>query len=383
MNSEPTKKKYAYFRIGPHPIPNRILAEEFPRRFPQYELVIFDVKNEIRSRPHIVALNFLAMLWEYRGRLLRSDLSWKQAFLGTTFIFRWIKRLAARSIDPSRFAFTFQSDSLYDASVRGIPHFVYTDHTNLANLTYTAFKQNKVKPPAWVALEKTIYENAKLIFTRSTNITRSLMEQYGISAGKIVRVGAGSNVQLPPSEGIERDYRNKNILFVGVDWERKGGPELVQAFQRVLEIHPDAHLTIVGCTPKISVRNCHVVGRVPLEQIVPYYQQASIFCMPTRLEPFGVVFIEAFHFKLPIVATNVGATPDFIIDGTNGYLVEPGDIEVLSARLIDLLENPARCRSMGEEGYRLVRQSYSWEQVSKAIAVNINQSINDKKETDI
>ena len=68
--------------------------------------------------------------------------------------------------------------------------------------------------------------------------------------------------------------------------------------------------------------------------------------MPTHLEPFGVVFLEAMQASLPIIATKVGAVPDFIKDNWNGILVEPGDIDGIANGLIKLLENPILCQQL-------------------------------------
>jgi glycosyltransferase involved in cell wall biosynthesis len=167
-------------------------------------------------------------------------------------------------------------------------------------------------------------------------------------------------------------YDRKNILFVGVDWERKGGPELVEAFRAVRDRFPDARLTIVGCSPRIDMPGCEVAGKVPLADVHQYFEQASIFCLPTRLEPFGVVFVEALHHKLPIVATNVGAIPDFVIEGESGYLVPPRAVELLAQALVSLIGDPEKCRQFGEKGFNLARERYSWERVGARIRETVN-----------
>ena len=128
----------------------------------------------------------------------------------------------------------------------------------------------------------------------------------------------------------------KNILFVGVEWERKGGVQLFEAFKLVLKKIPDATLTIVGCAPSIQHLNVNVVGKISIEKVPDYYNQASVFCMPTRLEPFGIVFLEAMYHQLPIVASNIGAANDFIEDNKNGYLLPPDDTVGISNQLIYL-----------------------------------------------
>ena len=276
-----------------------------------------------------------------------------------------------KRIAQGNYAFSFQMQSLFDASTPGLAHFVYTDHTHLENRHYTTTGAPNLYSPAWIELERQIYQNAAITFLRSSNVRRSLIEEYGCPPEKAVLVYAGSNAKVSPVKTKNTDYTKPAILFVGLDWKRKGGQDLVEAFKLVREKFPGASLTIVGADPDLQVPGCKVVGKVPPEALDRYYQEASLFCLPTYLEPFGIVFIEAMTAHLPIVATRVGAIPDFVEEGRNGFLVEPGDIPGLANSLLRLLENPALCRSFGEASFQLTRDRYSWEAVGDQFKQNI------------
>jgi glycosyltransferase involved in cell wall biosynthesis len=114
-----------------------------------------------------------------------------------------------------------------------------------------------------------------------------------------------------------------------------------------------------------------VIGPVKPEELDSYYQQASVFCLPTHLEPFGIVFIEAMTAHLPIVATNVGAIPDFVEEGRNGWLVQPGDVQGIAEALLKLLENPQMCYTFGQYSYQLTKERYSWKAVGERFRQNI------------
>src|SRR5262249_34383149 len=154
----------------------------------------------------------------------------------------------------------------------------------------------------------------------------------GCPAEKVICVGVGGNARAEPEEAAEpgRDGR-RHIVFVGRVWQQKGGPTLVEAFRRVLLGHSDARLTIVGGSPSLDVPNCHVAGKVTLPETSRFYREASVFCMPTTLEAFGISFIEAMSHHLPVIGTSIGAMPDFVEEGRNGYLVRPYDVETLAA----------------------------------------------------
>jgi len=354
------QKKIAFIRMGPWPAANESVLQTFREVFPDSELDVIDVKDLVKRRKDIVLMNVLFAIREYGLDILLGRHTLRECFFRTTYFFDIVRSLIAKHLSKDTFEFSFQMQSLFDAKTENLHNFVYTDHTHLANLHYPDFDRRKLFSKSWIEREKTIYQHASMVFTRSTNIARSVMDQYACEPNKVSCVYAGSNVKVDSVPTAGRDYRAKNILFVGIDWKRKGGPDLLEAFRSVLRVHPDAQLTIVGCSPPASVPNCNIVGRVPLDQVRTYYERASVFCLPTRLEPFGVAFIEALAHRLPVVATNIGAIPDFVLDGEDGYLVETNNVEQLAQALIDLLGDPEKCQVFGERGYHLVSTRYTW-----------------------
>lgn len=365
--------KIAFVRPRPYPPANEVMAQMMKKSYPDCEVEVIEVYDRIKRRKDVVLINLFHVFKEYGPDILAGKKSLKHAFWRTRYIFKAIKMMMAELLSHGGYRFSFQMQSLFDASAEGVPHFLYTDHTHLENLYYPDYDRAKLFARPWVELEKTIYQNTAINFTRSANISRSLVEQYDCPDHKIVCVRAGSNVDTGNLHKDCDSYARKNILFVGIDWNRKGGPDLVEAFKLVLQAHPDARLTIVGCKPEIDLPNCDIVGRLPLGEIGKYYQRASVFCLPTTLEPFGIVFIEALSHKLPVVATNIGAIPDFVLEGENGYLVAPRDVKRLAEKLIELLREPEKCRAFGARGYQLVMEKYTWDNVVGTMKQHIGQ----------
>ena len=98
---------------------------------------------------------------------------------------------------------------------------------------------------------------------------------------------------------------------------------------------------------------------------------ASVFCLPTRAEPFGIAVVEAFHHRLPVVASNIGAMPDLVRNGESGRLVPPDNPAALADALVALLSDPAQCRRMGERGCEIAREHYSWDAVGDKVRAGI------------
>ena len=380
------RKHIAFIRPKEWPLANRIVEGILKEQFPEYKMELIDISALVRKRPGLILANSIATLRLYGKDIASGKKKFRLAFWRTPFIFHQIRKLVRKIINNGDFVFSFQIQSLFDASTPGIPHFVYTDHTHLENRHYGAKDGGNLYSPRWIALEMEIYQNSALTFVRSSNVRRSLIEDYGCLSKSVALVYAGSNASVSSMKSATVDYTQRNILFVGLDWRRKGGPDLIEAFKIVRQKHPDATLTIVGAQPDIDLPGCQVVGKVPPQELDRYYQNTSIFCLPTYLEPFGIVFIEAMTARLPIVATTVGAIPDFVEDGKNGWLVQPGDIPGIAAALLKLLENPAMCRDFGDIGFRLTQERYSWDAVGRRFRrhiLNKLDEINDSTGEDL
>ena len=370
------RKKILHFRIWSSPPISASVEEMLRSSFPEYTLEIVSLWDLIKPDKKLVGRNALAVLKEYGWDILTGKLKFKNAFFRTTFLFDHVRDLAGKiGGGKSDIAFTFQLQSIFDTHIQGIPHFVYTDHTHLANLQYSPWLKVNLFSAEWICREKTIYDHADRIFTRSSNISRSLIDQYGVTEEKVVCVYAGANTPLPEIDPDKKDYSAKNILFVGMDWERKGGPDLVDAFQSVQKKYSDAILTVVGSRVNLELPGINCVGKVPLEELNRYYQQATIFCMPSRNEPFGVVFVEAMANALPIVAARIGALPDMVQERQNGFLIEPGNVQELAKALDELLGDEKKRRKFGKNSWQISRNRYNWRTVGKIICKNIEKFI--------
>jgi glycosyltransferase involved in cell wall biosynthesis len=365
-------RSFAFIKFGEFSSANDRILEQLCRQYPDLDADVIDVSNfNVVRRSDAVPL-LISVAREYGPLACLTRRRLLNRVIRTEYCFKKIRAHLLQRLSREQYLFTFQTQSLFDASVAGTPHFVYTDHTHLANLYYPGKVRTPMASAAWRELEKSIYQNASKNFTMSSHISRSLIEQYGCARAQVECVFAGSNAPADyvGNTGRER-FAHKKILFVGVDWERKGGPVLLEAFRKVRRSHPTAELIIVGCSPEVSMAGCRVVGRVPLEDVANFYRSASVFCLPTTVEPFGFVFLEAFSHGLPIVATNIGAIPDFVQNGRSGYLVDSNDVEQLANRLGELLGDPDRCAAFGARGRALVSNRYTWSSTVERIARHI------------
>jgi phosphatidylinositol alpha-1,6-mannosyltransferase len=166
---------------------------------------------------------------------------------------------------------------------------------------------------------------------------------------------------------------------------RKGQDVLVRALPLVQQRIPDAALLIVGGGPslprlqalaaEVGVANDVVLtGSVPWEELPAHYDAGDVFAMPCRsryagleVEGLGIVFLEASATGLPVVAGRSGGSPDAVLDGETGYVVDGSSVTEVAGRLADLLADPALARRMGEAGRRWVEQEWRWDVLAQRL----------------
>lgn len=342
---------------------NQAVLEAWRRCHPEDEVTAIDVDTlleggsrtliKLASLPRLLRQGGLAAIAPGWGR-------WGDAIKRSARHARRVSHVVARIQQSANYDISLSMGTTIPVLHPKRPHFVYTDHTIRANLHYV---DGERKVDLWrecLPFEEDLIRRARMVFTMSRHVSRSLVEQYGLPLQKVMQVNAGCNTPSPPNLDPRR-FEHLRILFIGARRESKGGPTLVKAFRKVRQRLPGASLTIVGCTPPASGPGIHVVGRASQEEVSSYLGRAACFCMPSRWEPFGIAYLEAMRAGLPVIASDLGAAPDFVIDGETGYRVDPADDELLAARLEELLRAPSRCREIGERGRALVQSQYTWE----------------------
>lgn len=99
-------------------------------------------------------------------------------------------------------------------------------------------------------------------------------------------------------------------------------------------------------------------GKIPQDELPAHYAMCNLTVVPSVQEAFGLVAAEAMACGKPIVATRVGGLPDQVIDGRNGFLVQPKSPEAIADRVVWLIEHPIEARRMGTEGRKLAEEKF-------------------------
>ena len=150
------------------------------------------------------------------------------------------------------------------------------------------------------------------------------------------------------------------ILFVGTYENRKRGKLLAEVFDTYVRRElPDAKLWMV-CSDAPGGPGIEVLGRLSDDELVERYQRASVFCLPSSYEGFGVPYIEALAAGCPVVATPNPGADEVLGNGAFGRIVEP---DALGRALVELLTDPAGRRRVGGAG-REHAAWYDWDVVT-------------------
>jgi glycosyltransferase involved in cell wall biosynthesis len=209
-----------------------------------------------------------------------------------------------------------------------------------------------------------VYAAARACCPASHWTARSLQADYGVAGEKIHVVGLGRNHEPPARAG---DWRVPRFLFIGVDWERKNGPLLLETFAHLRRERPDARLDLVGGHPRLDQPGVCGHGLLKLdrdddrERVAHLLARATCFVMPSEAEPFGIAYTEAAAAGVPSIATTVGGA-ETILGEDGGLLVEPGDRHALAAAMERLADGDV-ARSMGEAARRRA-ELFTWEAVA-------------------
>lgn len=191
-----------------------------------------------------------------------------------------------------------------------------------------------------------------------------LVDLCGVEASTVYPIHVGLDLESWPRVAPRgaKPAGMKKLLFVGGDFERKGGPMLLRVHQEHFSERAELHLVtkhVLGG----AYRNVSLYSDLnPLDaRLKALYSECDIFVLPTNSDVSSWVALEAHASSLPVVITNVGGIADIVEDQHTGLLIDKGDEQALIRAIEMLLDDPQKCMQFGENGRKWVEERFNAE----------------------
>ena len=343
-----------------------------------------------------------------RRRAGRLTSTWNFSRLTDAYIEHALSRELSRNPSARRCDAVL---TVHDLAALPVPFFTYAD------ISWDAFAAMSGGADACAALlsmtpssvahrrerQLVIYQRATGIIAMSHWFARTLVEQIGVPPRKVHVVHPGLSAGWEPQNGNlaaspskikgelqlrpplrEHAAPRRRLLFVGAqnrpwDFYRKGGDLVVGALAHLRREHdPRITLTVVGPqtwplegAPPDGVQ---FLGSLPRHEVALLYDRHDLLVMPSRMEPFGIVFAEALARGMPCVARDAFAMPEIVTPGVSGALITGDDENELAATIAAALADDELYESCYERAPEMA-EYFSWERTGLEVSEVITQSL--------
>jgi glycosyltransferase involved in cell wall biosynthesis len=267
------------------------------------------------------------------------------------------------------------------------PIVLWTDATYAAAIDfYPHYFRNRISAESIAELlanEESALRRCRLAIFWSDWAARGAIEHYNLDPSRVKVVPVGANVQSGRNlaeirEMIESRPQDRcKLLFLGVDWFRKGGDIAVQVACELNKAGLPTELSIVGCEPISSeplpsfvhplgyISNTAEDGEERLEKL---FSESHFLILPTRADTFGFVFCEASSYGVPSLATNVGGIPTAIRNNANGRTFDKdSEAKVYCEYITELFSNYSSYKQLSLSSFYEYESRLNWDVAGKAV----------------
>ncbi|CAN5733040.1 N/A [soil metagenome] len=304
--------------------------------------------------------------------------------------------VAALSIGP-------YSSSMKDAIVKTDADVICASSVHYRFADYGIYRKHIADPKPFVlygALHlETEHVPAKYIerikasdhYIANTLYEKEFLIQQGMPAEKITVAGAASDIleqasTIPSANHVKNELGfaadKKIILCISRQEAFKGLPVLLDAFKQLQ--NENICLLIAGAKGTYSgnlqqaahdMQNLYVYTDISQQMKCNLLQLADAVVLPSKEESFGVVFLEAWSFKKPVIGARIGAIASLVKENEDGYLFAPDNAAALAARIKEVVADNTKSRLMGEAGYVKVREYYTWDNITATFRAAYTKAI--------
>lgn len=219
-----------------------------------------------------------------------------------------------------------------------------------------------------------VCREASAVVSVSRSLSQAVEELSGVQA-EVIHNGVDVELFRPTSRQAAREElglpaQEPVVLFVGLDVERKGLADLLDAWEKVRSTHPKARLAVVG--PRRSelasfeLGDATVPGPCTQDRLALWYAASTVTVLPSRQEAFGCTLVEAGACARPVIATRTGGMVEIVKEAETGWLVEVGHSDQIAAAIDRVLSDPESSKELGLRGRQHVLENFTWQANAEA-----------------
>ena len=213
----------------------------------------------------------------------------------------------------------------------------------------------------YVKIQKYLVNNKPDVITAPSQFVIGKLKETGLFEDvKTMKLPLG--IELGDKKA-EKDYDMIDVLYVGGLSRHKGVHILISAFKEIGSENIRLHIIGKGKDEdkfkRMAASDQRIIfhGFVPDEELITLYRKVNVSVVPSIwYETFGLVIIESFKHGTPVIGSKIGAYPDLIKNGYNGFLFETGNVEELKAILENLIEHPSELKRLEEGAFESVKK---------------------------
>ena len=342
--------------------------------------------------------HFITFIQKIKAKIYRR-------FAGINFRPDWTnagsKILAKRALKKIRknkpdILFTWSTPVLSHLEV-DMPKILYTDATFHLMLDFYGNFSNFSEKTRQAAneLARRAFHNADRLLFSSHWAADSAVEDYGIPRSRVHVVTLGANIEVDHDADIieklidEKSGKPIHLLFMGIDWNRKGGPKALEIARYIKEKGNDVYLQLVGSRPPEGenfpdyvmnhgfISKARPEGRKLLDDI---FRKTHFLVLPTRADCTPMVYAELNAYGIPAVTHEVGGIPSVVQNETNGLIFSPDSTtEEMAEKILAVFLNPEKYRHLSLSSFRTYKEKLNWNQTGEKLSEHIHVVMTNKK----
>jgi glycosyltransferase involved in cell wall biosynthesis len=282
------------------------------------------------------------------------------------------KDLAKRPVD---LLFVSASSQLIAYLETDIPIIYMTDATfqqlqgyypGFSNLAAYNIKQG-------IELDKKAFQKTAHCMLASEWNKNSAINDYGIDANRISVIPCGANLDMiPAATELNMDASGQcRLLFLAVEWDRKGGEIALETYRMLKQRGLNPHLHIIGCVPPHDLSGEENITVIPFldknnqedfQQLHKVFLQTDLLLLPTRAECAGVVFSEASAYGIPSITTDTGGVTTYVQNGINGFALPfNAGADQFAQKIEQLVSNPNAYQNLKQSSRKYYEERLNWD----------------------